>query len=285
MITYVNRNGDLIPSDSPSVFANNRAFHYADGFFETIRIYNGRPLFLDHHFSRVLDSLNVYRIDREVSFSRQKIEKEIIELCQANGINAGGNVRITFSRRAKGKYLPQGNGLDYIIEASALDNNRFELNASGLKVDLYPDMKKDVNFMSIYKNVNSIIYVMASLFAEEKDLDDALIQNYRGSIIESTNANIFLVSNGVLYTASLDDGPVAGIMRMQIINMALENNIKVYECPLNPQNLLAADELFFTNAISGIKWVGSYRTKRYFNKMSQDLISLLNETAEENVLI
>jgi branched-chain amino acid aminotransferase len=68
-------------------------------------------------------------------------------------------------------------------------------------------------------------------------------------------------------------------MRMNIINLALENKIKVYECTLNPHNLLAADEMFLTNAVRGIEWVVGYRTKRYFNDMSKRLVAVLNESA------
>lgn len=282
---FVYHNGAYYPSNEPSLMASNRGFHYGDGFFETIRIYNGQPLYLSHHFSRVLDTLKVYKIEHSPDFTLEKLRSEILGLCVKNNMHEGGSVRITFTRKGAGKYLPKEHGLDYLIEATPLDFNSFRLNDMGMKVDIYPDMKKDVNFLSIYKNINSSIYVMGAIYAQENNLDDALIQNYRGSIIETTNANIFLVSNGVLYTSSLEDGPVAGIMRMQVINLALENNIKVYECPLTPQNLLAADELFVTNAISGIKWVGSYRTKRYFNKMSAELIGLLNTSAENAVTV
>ena len=41
--------------------------------------------------------------------------------------------------------------------------------------------------------------------------------------------------------------------------------------------LLAADELFFTNAINGIRWVVAYKQKRYFNNTSKKLIEKLNE--------
>jgi branched-subunit amino acid aminotransferase/4-amino-4-deoxychorismate lyase len=138
-------------------------------------------------------------------------------------------------------------------------------------------MKKDINKLSMFKNIDAKMYVLASLYAEDHQLDDTLIQNYRGGIIETTTSNIFLVSNGVLYTSTLEDGAIAGIMRMQIINLAIEKGIKVYECTLNPQNLLAADELFVTNAIKGIQWVGSYRTKRYYSEMAGRLIGMLNE--------
>jgi branched-chain amino acid aminotransferase len=107
-----------------------------------------------------------------------------------------------------------------------------------------------------------------------------LIQNNKFAIIESISSNIFIVSNGVLYTPSLTDGCIAGTMRMNIINIALDNKIKVYECTLNPQNLLAADEIFLTNAVKGIEWVVAYRTKRYYNDMSKKMIQLLNDAAK-----
>ena len=85
------------------------------------------------------------------------------------------------------------------------------------------------------------------------------------------------MSNGVLYTPGLEEGCLAGTMRMQVINLALENGIKVYECNILPQNLLVADEIFLTNAINGVVWVSGYRTKRYFNNTARKLVNLLNE--------
>ena len=67
-------------------------------------------------------------------------------------------------------------------------------------------------------------------------------------------------------------------MRAAIINVALANEYKVDECNLTPQEMLRADELFLTNAIRGIQWVASYRTKRYFNTTSRTLVNQLNAT-------
>ncbi len=275
-MNYVFHDGNFYPSDGPVLSVANRAFHFADGFFETIRVVHGQPVFLDAHFSRILDSMKAYRFERSIQFTRQKLEKELLSLLEKNGIHQGGRVRITFSRKSEGFYKPADNEVDYVMEAYALEHNQWVINQQGKKVDLYPEIKKDVNPLSIYKNLDSKLYVLASIFAREKGLDDVLIQNYKGGIIEATSANIFIASNGVLYTSSLEDGPIAGIMRMQVINLALEHNIKIYECTLTPQNLLAADELFFTNAISGIQWVSSYRTKRYFNQTAQRILALLN---------
>ena len=50
----------------------------------------------------------------------------------------------------------------------------------------------------------------------------------------------------------------------------------MYECNLTPQNLLVADEVFLTNVVQGLRWVGSYRTKRYFNGTTTELVDRLN---------
>jgi branched-chain amino acid aminotransferase len=52
--------------------------------------------------------------------------------------------------------------------------------------------------------------------------------------------------------------------------------MRVYECSIMPQNLIVADEVFLTNAIKGITWVGGYRTKRYENMFTRRMVSLLN---------
>jgi len=62
---------------------------------------------------------------------------------------------------------------------------------------------------------------------------------------------------------------------MQVINLAVTNGIKVYETSLNPQNLLAADELIMTNAVRGPQWAAAYRTKRYTHRMALHLVDLL----------
>ena len=93
------------------------------------------------------------------------------------------------------------------------------------------------------------------------------------------------MSNGVLYTPPLEDGCIGGIMRMNVINTAIENSITVYENTLSPQNLLAADEIFLTNAIQGIQWVGGYKSKRYFNKISKKILELINLRESAEVLV
>jgi branched-chain amino acid aminotransferase len=203
------------------------------------------------------------------------LENEINDLIKQNQIINGGKIRLSIDRKPGGTYLPRTNDVDYFIEAYALPHNSFILNEAGYRVDLYNDIKKNINPLSNYKTKNGLIYIMGKLFAKAHQLDDVLLQNDKLGIIESSSANIFIVSNGVLYTPALESGCLGGTMRMQIINLALANNMKVYECVITPQNLLAADELFLTNAITGLTWVGNFRTKLYQNQVVEKIQQLL----------
>ncbi|NNE56331.1 MAG: 4-amino-4-deoxychorismate lyase [Flavobacteriales bacterium] len=280
-MNQIRHNGKNIPLSAASLIVENRAFHFGDGFFESIRVVNGRIVFFQNHYQRILDTCKALRIDIPPELTPDSLEEEINLLVSTNEIAQGGRVRLTIFRKSTGYYLPQSNQMDYVIEAYPIEDNFFKLNEQGCTVDIYPDVRKDVNMFSMYKTLNCSLYIMASMYANERGIDDSLIQNNRGTIIEGTSTNLFLVSNGVLYTPSLDEGCIAGTMRMNIINIALENEIKVYECSLNPQNLLVADEIFLSNAIKGIEWISSYRTKRYFNDMSKELTRFLNKFVAE----
>lgn len=282
-MSYVFHKGEYVNENQAFIAKDNRAFRLGDGFFESMRVIDGRVLFLENHFARISDTIKAMKMVAQENFSLDLLRSQIQGLLQRNNITRGGRVRITFYRKATGFYLPHSDDVNYLIESEPLLENEFLLNPIGKTVDIFTDFKKDVNKLSIYKLLNAQLYIMAALHSREKNLDDALIQNNKFAIIESIASNIFIVSNGVLYTPTLQDGCIAGTMRMNIINIAIDNKIKVYECTLNPQNLLAADEIFLTNAVKGVEWVVAYRTKRYYNDMSKKMIQLLNQAAKEYV--
>jgi branched-subunit amino acid aminotransferase/4-amino-4-deoxychorismate lyase len=274
MTSYVIINGELREGDKPVITLDNRAFHYGDGIFESIRVVRGVPCFLDAHWARLTEGMKVMRIQHPAKLDRASMERYLIQLVTRCGLQ-NGRARLTVYRDSPGYYRPQEHTGGFTIELKPVQSDVYQLNDHGLSVDLYPELRKAVNMLSVHKTLGCQIYVMASLWCMERGLDDCLLQNDRGNIIESSAGNIFIVSNGVLYTPSLSDGCLGGIMRMQVINLALENGIKVYECSLNPQNLLAADELFFTNASRGLQWVGTYRTKRYTHRLARTLVDML----------
>lgn len=273
---FVNNNGSILPANEPSILAGSRAFLYGDGLFESIRIVNGMPINLQAHVQRLVKGAELLKIRIPSYFTEQFIKEQIIGLLLKCQIKAGGRCRLSLDRIHGGAYRPDSNEATYFIEAYPIDENDFLLNYKGLEVDIYRDIKIYPNAFTPFKTKNGLTKVLAAISAQELNLDDFILQNDRGNLIESTNSNLFIVSNGVLYTPGLQEGCLAGTMRMQIINLAVQNGIRVYECSVLPHNLLSADEVFLTNAIAGVKWIGGYRTKRYMNNTARRLVMLLN---------
>ena len=270
-------NGEYLQIDDIQYKDLKRGFSFGDGAFETIKVINGKPVFLKHHLKRLNSAIEKLKLCPDQHLQLNFIEPVIIDLLQLNEIYEGGFIRISIYRSGQGTYLPETNNLSYIIESNRLKENSYTTNKKGLKIGVYDDILKPLNILSPYKLANAQLYVLASVFFKENQLDDALIKNENGNIIETTNSNLFISSNGVLYTPPLSEGCVGGIMRMQVINLAITNGMLVYENPIQLQHLLSADEIIITNSIKGIRWIGQYKDKRYYNSLANKLTDLLNQ--------
>ena len=270
-------NGEYVQIDDIQYKDLKRGFSFGDGAFETIKVINGKPVFLKYHLKRLNSAIEKLKLYPDQHLQLNFIEPLIIDLLQLNEIYEGGFIRISIYRSGQGTYLPETNNLSYIIESNRLKENSYSTNKKGLKIGVYDDILKPLNILSPYKLANAQLYVLASVFFKENQLDDALIKNENGNIIETTNSNLFISSNGVLYTPPLSEGCVGGIMRMQVINLAITNGMLVYENPIQLQHLLSADEIIITNSIKGIRWIGQYKDKRYYNSLANKLTDLLNQ--------
>lgn len=269
-------NGIEKQANLPFLKTDNRLFKFGDGLFESIRIIDGKPVNLENHMIRLFSGMALIKIDIPINYSLEYFEKQILILCSKNNITKGGVVRLSIYRDAPGNYYPTENTAGYVLEIKEYQDNKFTLNQEGLSIDVYEDIKKSYNAYSAFKTANAMLYILATLYAKENDLDDILLLNEKENIIEGSSSNVFIVSNGVLYTPPVADGCVGGTMRMFLINSAIEEGIKVYETSLTPQNFLAADEILYTNAVKGIQWVSSYKSKRYFNDVAKKLTDLIN---------
>jgi branched-subunit amino acid aminotransferase/4-amino-4-deoxychorismate lyase len=255
---------------------NSRGFLYADGFFETLRIIESKIPLLGLHFGRITDSLDAYNLIAPDSLQLPELESSILKLASSVGLENHGRVRITIYRSGNGTYLPTTNMASWIATIERPSKDKFQLNEKGVSIGIFEEFYKTPDKFSNFKNLNCQISIQASIFAQEKRFNDVLILNSSREIIEATSSNIFLVKDGALYTPKLSAGPVGGVMRAAVINLSIELGIKVYECNIHAQELLKADEIFLTNAISGITWVASYRTKRYFNNTAKTLLKAFN---------
>ncbi len=277
MAQYVNFNGRIINQDAFGLPLSNRAFRYGDGFFETIRCLGGKPLWADFHTKRMINSSHLLKMDLPQAILRDRLDSEIGRLLHHNGHLDAARVRLSLFRGGEGFYRPQSQQAEFTIESSPLDTMHYGLNKKGLTVGFYEDQKKQSNKYSGVKSSNALIYVMASLDAQNNGWDDILLLNDTGHVAEGSSSNVFMVDKGVLYTPSLDQGCVEGVMRNVMLQLMAQHQIKVIECSLLPDDLLGADEVFLTNTIRGIRWIKGIQKKRYYHDRSSELISLLNK--------
>lgn len=259
--------------------AGNRAFHYGDSLFETIHTNGTEIQFLPEHLNRLTNGMDCLGMIIPSGF-REKIKTDIIFLINKNRTFAGTRIRLSIFRKEGGLYGPTNNSISYLIETSVLENAHYVLNRKGLKIGIYDEMRKSYNIVSRYKTGNSLPFILAANYRKSMNWNDCLLLNERGNIVESISSNLFLVKDGVLQTPSIENGGVSGIMREQIIEIATNLNITVFDdCNINHENILNADEIFLTNAICGIQWVVAYQERRYFNKTAKLLIKELNRKA------
>ena len=269
-------NGKILNQQDIQFNTIKRAINFGDGFFETIRIVNGDVLFIESHLKRIFKALKILKISNSENFNSEIINAKIKELLLYNKIDSGGRVKIYFFRSGLGTYLPVTNEISFIIECFHLENNLYQLNKKGFLVDIFYDYQKQINNLSAFKTSNSLLYVLASIYANDNDLNDTLILNEKKYIIESSNSNIFLFLKDSIITPALNSGCIAGIMREEIIKIINFLDIKIIERDITLEDLMNSKEIFLTNVISGINWVGGYKKTRYYNTLSKKIIKELN---------
>jgi len=276
MKKYFNYNGRFFTDDERVLSNDDRSYRYGDGLFETMKLINGNILLEDYHFERLFSGLDVLKFNIPVLFTKEQIEKEIKELSKKNECENSARIRLSVSRGNGGLY-DCDNKFSYLIECWPLEQKRF--NENGLIIDVYPDARKSIDVFSNLKSANYLPYVIAAIWAKENKLNDALILNQHDRICDSTIANIFWVKDNKIFTPPLNEGCVAGVMRKKILKLATQNSDQLMqEAILTQEILLQADEVFLTNATTGIRWVKECRSKLYKNTISSKIFTTLDQT-------
>ena len=277
MLNPINFNGKIIDGDTIGFNQLKRGFNFGDGLFETIRVFNGKIICLDAHFNRISSGLEVLKIKQNYSFNQNSLERYINELLLYKNIKYGGKVKVYIFRAGLGTYKPETNQMSFVVEAMDLEQNKYVLNKKGFLVDIYSEYSKTVNQLSFFKTSNSLLYVLAAVTASENNLDDLFIVNQKSEIIESSNSNVFFLKEDVLLTPPLNSGCIEGVMRIEVIRAAKDLGINILESNVYEEDLEKSREIFLTNVISGIRWVGGYKKKRFYNFISKKIIEKLNK--------
>lgn len=275
MPSYINYNGTAIDADLPVLTADNRAFRYGDAVFETIRLMHGDVLYLDKHLKRLVKGMTTLGMKVPDNYTMHYFYLLIRHLDQVNVLNGNARVRLEVFRNEGGYYSPASNEVSFLIQVEPMKEKEYVMNETGLKIDIYKELKKPVNKLSPFKTSNALLHVLAGIYKTGNHLDDCIILNTGERVCEAIGSTVFMIKGEQLFTPSLSEGCVDGVMRDQLIALLKEQGKQVIEKEITVDELLNAEEIFFSDVINGIRWVGACKHKRYFNKFSRWLVRQL----------
>jgi branched-chain amino acid aminotransferase len=262
-------NGSFTDSEA----AISRAMLFGDGFFESMRIHKNEILLEEFHLQRIKISCELLQLNCTETLL-QELKSNIHQTITANQLNDHARVRVSIYRAGIGLYASTSNEINYLISANALDNF-YHWADKGLNIHFYEDQVKAAGKYSCIKSLSSQLYVMASIYAQQHNLDEVVILNHHQNCIEGNTSNLFIIKNNCIYTPPVSDGCVDGVFKNFLISLLQKNNFKIEIQSISQKDLLNADEIFFCNAVRGIRWVNNLGNTTYNNQTTQTIFNLL----------
>lgn len=275
MAHFVNYNGKVFNEDTPIASAGNRGLRYGDGVFETMRVVDSEIRLESYHFERLFRSLDLLQFEIPTYFTPAYLKEQIRNLCLKNNLKNAARVRMNVFRKNGGLYDAVDRNPDFVIEAWQLRENYLQFNNDGISLGVYKDAQKSCDSFSSIKSNNFLHYAMAAFYTRQHSLNDSLILNTYGRICDSTIANVFCVSHEVIFTPPLAEGCIDGVMRRHLLKVLPQYGYTIQEKSLEIDDLLQADEIFLTNAISVIRWVNEFQGRHYLKTLSSSIYPLL----------
>lgn len=278
----INYNGELLATSSNFLNQENRGLRYGDSLFETLRVVEGKIIFWEDHYMRLMASMRILRMTIPMKFTMEFLQEEIEKTVQANKlVGKAARVRFTVFRNNGGLYLPETNEVSYCMECSALESSFYILKEGAYEIELFKDFYVNNDLTATLKTNNKIINVVGSIYAKENEYQNCLLLNTNKQVTEALNGNIFAVKENIITTPPISDGCLNGIIRKKLIEIIMKiEGYTLEEVSISPFDLQKADELFITNSIVGLVPITKYRKKEFQNTVAFNLLSKLNATAK-----
>jgi branched-chain amino acid aminotransferase len=265
-------NGHFYHPDDPEVRLYNRSFKYGDGLFESIRVWEGTPLFWEAHLERLFEGMKALKYEFDKKEFTVKLAHAWAKLLAEKETIIHGKLRIHVFRSGDGTFLPLDRTPQFLVEASPMLKDYFESPRS-ISLTAFHEVELFYSAFSPFKTANSLPYILGAIFAKDNGFDDS-IMFCDGFVSETTSANLFVVAdNGEISTPPLHHGCLPGIMRQQIIRLCSSNGLSISEKALKEKDLEEAREIFVTNSISGISTVSAFRELKKTEAAGKDLQS------------
>ena len=254
---WVWRDGSIIPWQDATTHVSAHALHYGSGVFEGMRCYetlDGPAVFrLDDHLDRLYQSAAVHGMT--IPYDRDELTEAICRLIERNGFKSCYVRPLCFYGSSSLGLHPAKCPVEVVILVWPWDAY---LGAAGLeegvRVTVSPWKKFHSDMMpttakACGQYINSILAVRDAV---SRGFDEALLLDVNGRVAEGSGENLFFVRNGELYTNDERHSILLGITRSAVIQIARDLRCQVNVGPILLDDLLTADEVFFTGTAAEV---------------------------------
>lgn len=249
---------------STSVDITDRGLAFGDGIFTTGKIVSGHLQFMSDHMLRLQMGCRHLNID---SVNWQNVENEIVKACKGSEL-ACLKVIITAGQQGRG-YSRQGCSrgnvlitvLPFPIHYLHWQEQGIILGESSFKLGLNPQLKG-------IKHLNRLEQVIIRNELDGLTTDEVVVSDINENVVECNTANLFWIKGNYVYTPSLENSGVEGIIRAKVIEKL--NNVKVVSRPID--DLYHADAVFITNSLMGVVAVNQINDYRFDRELVYSIV-------------
>lgn len=275
-------NGSLHTVSSPFFDIGNRAFAYGDCISEIVHTCADRLCFFDRHLQHLREGMEAAMMEIPQKFYNRNREfsTEISKLITKNRIFHSSLVTITVFRSKLSPVSVGADGVEYIVHCEPFGELGYRLNDRGLRLGVIDNLPVAPSPMSpFYTHDNSILGVVTQKKCHKAGLDDALVFNTDGCIVETaSNGAVFLVKGNSIITPPLAAGCKDDVMRRNIMETIAPamGLTPVIDMPLREKDLKNTDEVFAASTLHGIKWVAAFKSQRYMRAKTTIVLNKIN---------
>tara|TARA_B100000676_G_scaffold110295_1_gene110252 strand:- start:67 stop:987 length:921 start_codon:yes stop_codon:yes gene_type:complete len=257
--------GEIIDWQDANVHLLTHTLHYGLGVFEGVRAYStpkGSSIFrLEDHTDRLFKSAEI--VSMKIPFSKTQLNDAHKKIIKLNNLTEA-YIRPMCFYGSEGMGLRADN-LEVHCMVAAWEWPSYmepEAREKGIKVKLSSHTRQVRNPVSSAKvNGNYVHSIVALNDALSQGFDEALMLDAEGNVAEGSGENFFIVKDNVLITPDLD-ASLDGITRRTILELAKELNINFEIKKLKVEDVLEADEAFFSGTAAEVVPINSLDNKQ-----------------------
>ncbi|ENA0609106.1 aminodeoxychorismate lyase [Enterobacter bugandensis] len=260
--------------EQDSLPASDRATQFGDGCFSTARILDGRVCLLDAHIGRLQTACKTLLIPF-TQWDRLRHEMHLLAAGNDNGV-----LKVVISRGSGGRGYSGANceHPTRMLSVSARPAHYERWRTEGVTLALSPVRLGRNPMLAGIKHLNRLEQVLIRTHLEQTDADEALVLDSEGFITECCAANLLWRKGRDVFTPSLEQAGVKGIMRQFCLHHLARSGFRVVEVSEREEALHTADEVVICNALMPVLPVRAYGQLRW---SSRELFQFLAPICEQ----